>query len=464
VTFRTRVAAAIAAVVAIAVLLACAVAYKAARDALEGSADSSLSSTYAAISKQVYNGGPAIELSDVNCQIVDAQGNWIAGYLVPSVLPVDDTVKQVAAGSLHSLFRTVTADVGAHHGYPLRELVTQLAAGTTIIQSAPSPPLVLRVPAALVLVEPFQGVQSRLESLGQELIILAGLGVLLAALFGWLVARAALVPLAATTREIEDVAATLDVSHRVEEGSDDELGRLRRAFNRLLQEVERSQDAQRQLILDASHELRTPLTSLRANAQVLGRLGELDDDDVAQLSDDMVTQVDELTSLVGDLTELTQGEHSVEEPTTFDLADLVAESTEIAETHARRKEVTFSLASSPCTVHARRNRVARAVGNLLDNAIKFSPPGGTVSVSCAVGEVVVEDQGPGIDEADLPRVFDRFYRSPRSRGLPGSGLGLAIVAQVAREADGDADAGRSDALGGARVSLRLPTVGRVGRF
>ena len=107
-------------------------------------------------------------------------------------------------------------------------------------------------------------------------------------------------------------------------------------------------------------------------------------------------------------------------------------------------------------MRARRNRLARAVGNLLDNAIKFSPPGGTVSVASAAGEVVVEDQGPGIDEADLPRVFDRFYRSSRSRGLPGSGLGLAIVAQVANEAGGTVVASRSESLGGARLVLHLP--------
>jgi two-component system, OmpR family, sensor histidine kinase MprB len=309
-----------------------------------------------------------------------------------------------------------------------------------------------------VIVEPFQGVESRLNSLERDLLILAGFGILLAALFGFLAARAALVPLAETTKEIEEVAATLDVSHRVEEGTDDELGRLRRAFNKLLEQVEASWESQRQLILDASHELRTPLTSLRANAQVLRRIDELDAEDAVQLSGDMVTQVDELTSLVGDLTELTQGEHSIEEPTDFDLADLVGECTEVAETHARTRQVAFEVTTSPCVVHARRNRIARAVGNLLDNAIKFSPVDSTVAVSCAGGEVVVEDQGPGIAEEDVPRIFDRFYRSSRSRGLPGSGLGLAIVAQVASEAGGTVEVARSEALGGARMVLRLPTV------
>jgi two-component system, OmpR family, sensor histidine kinase MprB len=462
VTFRTRVAAAIAVVVAAAVLLACGAAYKAARDALVGSADSSLTQAY----QQIYSpnpcfqsGGrcaPELRPADVlgtGILLVDAFGNKPVSIAM-SNLALDATIRQVATGRAPLQYRTVTDSAGNVY----RELLAPIPQGTQYVDTDNG---VLRFDTlptsyALVIVEPFQGVESRLRTLGEDLIILAALGILLAALFGWLAARAALVPLADTTREIEEVATTLDVSHRVEEGIDDELGRLRRAFNKLLAQVEASWESQRQLILDASHELRTPLTSLRANAQVLARIDELDRDDQTQLSGDMVAQVDELTSLVGDLTELTQGEHSVEEPTTFDLADLVTECTEVAETHARTKQVSLEVEVPSSTVRARRNRLARAVGNLLDNAIKFSPVGGVVSVKGAAGEVVVEDQGPGIDETDLPRVFDRFYRSPRSRGLPGSGLGLAIVAQVASEAGGTVEASRSEELGGARLVLRLP--------
>jgi len=97
------------------------------------------------------------------------------------------------------------------------------------------------------------------------------------------------------------------------------------------------------------------------------------------------------------------------------------------------------------------------VANLLDNAVKWSPDGGVVSVSCAEGTVVVRDHGPGIDEADLPHVFDRFFRSASARRLPGSGLGLAIVAQVAAEEDGEVEA--TNAVGGgAELRLRFPEV------
>jgi two-component system, OmpR family, sensor histidine kinase MprB len=454
VTFRTRVAAAIAVVVAVAVLLACGAAYKAARDALVGSADASLIQAYRFTYSPAEPGQHPriVPAAGVGMLLVSPYGEerYASGA---GRLTVDSTILRVAAnGDGPVQYRTVS-DI---NGNAYRELLAPIPKGTLFFDFGEQQVEQLTTSAALVIFEPFQGVQSRLRSLGEDLILLAAFGVLLAALFGWLAARAALVPLADTTRQIEAVAATLDVSHRVEEGTNDELGRLRRAFNRLLARVEQSQDAQRQLILDASHELRTPLTSLRANAQVLARVDELGADDAAQLSEDMVAQVDELTVLVGDLTELTQGEHSVEEAQSFDLADLVSECTELAETHARTKQVAFEVDVTPCQVHAKRNRLARAVGNLLDNAIKFSPVGGTVRVTCAAGEVVVEDQGPGIDEVDLSKVFDRFYRSARSRGLPGSGLGLAIVSQVASEAGGTVEAARSEPLGGARMVLRLP--------
>ncbi len=444
-SFRTRVSAAAAIVVAIAVALACFVSYRAARDALIGSADSSLTGAYGAMSTP-----PVLTPANIpgfGIMLVSPVGRCAFSNLEGHCLPIDQTITQVASGKQTAQFRTIY-DV---RGNALRELIEPIPAGTYLAGYGP-----IASPVALVLVESFQGVEDRLRSLGDYLVVLAAIGVLVAALFGWLAARAALVPLAETTTDIEEVATTLDVSHRMNEGSRDELGRLRRAFNRLLEALEGSQVAQRQLILDASHELRTPLTSLRANAQVLGRIDELEPEDVAQLSVDMVTQVDELTRLVGDLTELARGEHTVEPAKDFDLAELVSECAEIAETHARTKHVSVDVEAEACTVHGSRERVARAVGNLLDNAIKFSPEGGHVAVVCRGGVVTVDDDGPGIDESDVPFVFDRFYRSSRDRGLPGSGLGLAIVAQVTEGAGGTVTAGRSTRLGGARFELRLP--------
>jgi two-component system, OmpR family, sensor histidine kinase MprB len=456
VNFRTRVTASAAIVVAVAIMLACGVAYATSRDALIGSTDASLNDAYQ-LMYHPYNGTlqPGA-VGGVGIFLCDQDGSPILHVALLDPRP-NATILAVASGKASLQYATVDA----YGGEALRELIAPIPAETALywngsLEYLPSS-------AALVLVEPFGGTLSRLHSLGWTLLIVALIGIVLAALFGWLVARSSLVPLTETTREIEDVATNLDVSRRVEEGRDDELGRLRRACNQLLEALQLSQDSQRQLILDSSHELRTPLTSLRANAQVLGRLDELDADDVQQLSGDMVTQVDELTTLVGDLSELARGVHSVEAEQDLSLDDLVAECCEIAETHARTRQVDVVVTTEPCIVHAKRTRLVRAIGNLLDNAIKFSPEGGEVHVTCRRGVVTVEDSGHGIDDADVPHVFDRFYRSSRDRGLPGSGLGLAIVAQVVTEADGSIEVGRSEALGGAMLTLRLPRTSGASR-
>ena len=126
-------------------------------------------------------------------------------------------------------------------------------------------------------------------------------------------------------------------------------------------------------------------------------------------------------------------------------------------THGRAKDVRFDLEAAPCWVVASDDGLRRAVGNLLDNARKWSPPGEPVEVECREGTVVVHDHGPGIAAEDLPQIFDRFYRSPAARGQPGSGLGLAIVAQVVK-AEGGTIVAENDPGGGARMSMRLPTV------
>jgi two-component system sensor histidine kinase MprB len=287
--------------------------------------------------------------------------------------------------------------------------------------------------------------------------VVALVGIHLAVVLGWLVARTALVPLNSLTDTVEHVAETTDVTRRLSPGGPDELGRLRRTFNRLLEALESSRRAQSQLVLDASHELRTPLTSLRTNLEVIRRVDELSVEDRSVLVDDVLVQLQELSDLVGDLAELARGdqEPSPREPLRLDL--LVQDAVAVQNTHGRSKDVKFELHAEPCWVEGHADRLARAVGNLLDNARKWSPPGQTVSVECRDGVVVVRDRGPGVAEEDLPHIFDRFYRSPAARGLPGSGLGLAIVAQVVR-VEGGTILAENDPDGGARMSMHLPTV------
>ena len=248
------------------------------------------------------------------------------------------------------------------------------------------------------------------------------------------------------------------MTYRVDEGGADELGRLRRVFNRLLASVQSSQYLQRQLVLDASHELRTPLTSLRTNAQVLSRARDLSAEDLRQLTHDMVAQVDELAALVTDLGELARGERSEGQPVVLRLDECVDECVDTARTHARIKDITIDAEVDASMVVARRDRLVRAISNLLTNAVKFTPAGGRIRVTSEDGRITVADSGPGIAESDRPHVFDRFWRSASARALPGSGLGLSIVAQVVAELQGTVEVDQDPELGGARFVVTLPTV------
>ena len=284
------------------------------------------------------------------------------------------------------------------------------------------------------------------------LVSLAGVG--LAALLGGLVGRSAMRPVRRLTRGTRYVALTHDLSRRVDAVGDDELASLARSFNTMLEALAESRRAQRQLIADASHELRTPLATVQANVELLSRAGELTPEDRRQLREDLLSQLRELTVLVGDLVELAREQPPDSALEELDLGLLVAGC--IERVRSRDPRVRFSTSLDPTLVRADRARLERAVTNLLDNARKWSPPGGTVEVTVADGELVVRDDGPGIDEADRPYVFDRFYRSADSRRLPGSGLGLAIVRQVAETHGGLAWA--APGRPGAELHLRLPGV------
>jgi two-component system sensor histidine kinase MprB len=252
------------------------------------------------------------------------------------------------------------------------------------------------------------------------------------------------------------VAEANDMRHRIDAGGIDELGRLRRVFNRLLSTVENSQVLQRQLVVDASHELRTPLTSLRTNAQVLSRASELSPEDLHQLTHDMVTQVDELAALVTDLGELARGERSEGALELLRLDECVDECVDTARTYARINGITIEVDVQASSVMGRRDRLVRALSNLLTNAVKFTPHGGRILVHSSNGTVTVADSGPGIAEEDRPFIFDRFWRSASARALPGSGLGLSIVAQVVAELHGTVSVDNDPLLGGARFTISLP--------
>ena len=442
-TFRSRVIAGTVGVAAVAVVLACLASFLTTRNALLRSVDESLSQ--ASLSESLPHG----DESPGAFHVIVLPG----GSTDPSSnVPVDASILAVAKGQSGAVHRTIS-----YKSQYYRELILPLPKGSLVGCSTG----LCQIPttSASVYIVNFTGQESQLHSLVRTLLIVATAGLLLALGMGILIARTALHPLEEVTNEIEDVAETTDMSHRIAEGGADELGRLRRVFNRLMSSVQNSQTLQRQLVLDASHELRTPLTSLRTNAQVLSRARELSDEDLRQITTDVVSQVDELAALVADLGELARGDRGEGDAVTLRLDECVDECVDTARTHARTKDVDIEAIVDPSTVVARRDRLVRAVSNLLTNAVKFAPAGGRVRVTSSRGAVVVADSGPGVAPEDRPFVFDRFWRSASARSLPGSGLGLSIVAQVAEELDGTVEVDRDPELGGARFTLRLPESG-----
>jgi two-component system, OmpR family, sensor histidine kinase MprB len=303
----------------------------------------------------------------------------------------------------------------------------------------------------IVSVYPLQPTLHALAEIRNWILIVGGIGIAFAAALAALVAGAALRPVQRLTKAAENVAATGDLTERVEVTTSDELGRLAARFNTMLAALEESVGKQRRLVADASHELRTPLTAARTNVDLL-REGQLSHDEARRALDEASVELSALTTLVSDLVELARGEERQLRVEELHLDDLVAETIERAK--SRAPEATFVTAFSPTVVRADPVLVERAVSNLLDNAVKYSPPGAPIEVTVRDGEVVVADHGPGVAAEDLPRIFDRFYRAAAARGKPGAGLGLAIVREAAEAHGGTATV--ESGAGGARFTLTLP--------
>jgi two-component system, OmpR family, sensor histidine kinase MprB len=310
---------------------------------------------------------------------------------------------------------------------------------------------------ALVLASSTKDTQTTLNDLGLVLLFVGVGGIIIAAVAGLLVARAGLRPVERLTQAAERVGRTGDLTP-IEVESADELGRLARSFNEMLSAVATSRALQRQLVADAGHELRTPLTSLRTNLDLLAQSNAAGDRGLAvadreALLVDVRAQVEELSGLVADLVELARDDRPAANAEELDLAVVVERA--IERVRRRAPGVAFTVDLHGWLVMGEATALERAVTNLLDNAVKWSPPGGDVMVSLDNGRLKVADSGPGITDDDLPHVFDRFYRSTDARGMPGSGLGLAIVRQAAERHGGSVSAGRAPA-GGALMILDLP--------
>jgi two-component system sensor histidine kinase MprB len=375
-------------------------------------------------------------------QLVDAGGTVLFRSGAKNVtLPVDARTRALAAGHGRSFFRDATVN-----GVQLRILAEHLAPGR-VVQFA----------------QPLTEVNELLSHLRLILVLLGLGGILLAALLGQLVARAAVLPVRRLTRAAEHVAETQDLSQRIAPAGVDELGRLAVSFNAMLDALEVSMSAldasvhaQRQLVADASHELRTPVTSLRTNIEILQHARDMDDDERELLLGDVVEQIEELTLLMNDLIDLARGEEQHIDSEDVRLDMVVHEAVE----RTRRNSPTTPLQATlqPVLVSGVAARLERAVVNLIDNAVKYSPEGEPVEIELTTasgGELTVRDHGQGISAEDMPHVFDRFYRGAEARGRPGSGLGLAIVRQVVGQHGGAVTAERAPG-GGTLMRVTLP--------
>jgi len=377
--------------------------------------------------------GQQIAGSDFYAQQIVSAGGQVTKVTSSSdqVAPSEE-VLQVADGEKESFFYEDEID-----GEPVRIYATQLSDGF-----------------AVEVARSMNDVNRTLGKLRWVLGIVTLFSIGIAAVFGFFVSRAALSPITRFAGAAESIAQTRDLATRMEEVEDPDLDRLARSFNTMMDALEQSLDSQQQLVVDASHELRTPLTSLRTNTEVLLRDDELTPERKSELVESVISEIDEVTNLIGGLIDLARESESESPRSQVIRLDELVEGV-IERADHRTGRLTIDYQAEPCELVGVPESLERAVLNLIENAVKWAPADSEIEVRVTeTGIVTVRDHGPGVADADAPYIFDRFYRSPEARGLPGSGLGLSIVRQIAENHDGTVSVSTPPG-GGAQFRLDL---------
>jgi two-component system sensor histidine kinase MprB len=445
-SFRTRLTLLTAAAVAIGIVAASAVVYFTARQQLRRDADRDLRARAAVLTAVLPPSRPGHPL---------ALADWLR--IASKVESADPDGPRVFFQANTPRF-TVDArrQLASIPPLPAR-LVAQRGVVWRTIRRRGTDYRVLALPLAHGVVQiarPLADVERSLSRLRLLLLWVSLAGIALAVVLGAAVTRAGLAPLRRLAAAADHVIATGDLQQRIDgQGHGrDELAQLGRRFDEMLETLEQSVHAQRQLVADASHELRTPLTSIRANLRLLFGSPPADPAERDAMVSDVEQELESLTTIVGELLDLARGEEPGLEPERFRLDELARAVAERA--RRRAPDLTFELELEPSVVDAVPERVERAAVNLVDNACKWTPPGGTIRIRVRDGALEVEDGGPGIDPAERARIFERFHRSASANGKPGAGLGLAIVKQVADASGGSVTVGDSPD-GGAMFRLQL---------
>lgn len=452
---RSRLAVASAVIVGLAVVMVGSIGYVSTARTLRGEVDSSLATFGSRLTgddghaarklcehaAQGADGGDERDdllstLPGASIQCVDPTGA-VTAWISPEPAPVDLTDQLPPARGL-GVGPPTTVTV---HDHPYRFVVVAQPDGSQV-----------RIGRSLAEVD------RALESILLRSLVAGGLVIIVAALVGVLIARRLTQPLGVLTDTAEEIARSgrtdvrIALDRKDETDRNDETGRLARSFQTMLAALDESRAAQEQLVQDASHELRTPLTSLRANIGLLRRHPDIDPDTRREVVVAVDAELAELSALVDELVEVSAALPEAEDPIDIRVDLVVIAAVERARSRYAR---SFDVSVEPMVVTGSARLLERAVRNLLENAVKFSPDDSEVEVRVGDGRLVVRDHGPGFAEGDLPHVFDRFFRAVDARGLPGSGLGLAIVRRAA-EASGASVSAMNSADGGAVVRIEWP--------
>jgi len=418
VSLRTRAALGTAALLSIGIATALITAYSLVRQQLEGQVDRTLSERAHAIAAVSRSQPPPaappparFKIPPVKFGEPDSYVQFVSPNGKVTLIPGEQIVlpaeRAIAVARRQRTANYSDATVSGKH---LRIYTAAVASG------------------AVEVARPLTDVDNALGWIKLAFSIISAGAILATAVLGWFLSRATLRPVARLTAAAERIAATGDLSAGTDETRPDELGRLARSFNSMLRALDQSRHAQRQLVADASHELRTPLTTARASLESLELHPDLDAAVRLRYLETAIAELKEMTQLIDELVALAQGDAQPPEKELVRLDEIVDAAIATA---ARRADHEFLRSLEPTEIFGAPNDLSRAVGNLLDNAVKWSPPQAAIEVDLRDGVLSVRDRGPGVAPEDQSRIFDRFYRAAAARTKRGSGLGLAIVRQAA---------------------------------